>query len=501
MVHATKGHRYQGDLRAGPIVPPRHLRPAAARHLQRPGDRARTTPATTRRAPSSTAGSTAGRRSSSGPRTPTEVAHVVSLARESGLELAVRSGGHSLAGHSVSDGGIVLDLSDMRALDIDAERPHRLGRDGADRGRVHDRGRRPRPGDRVRRHRLGRDRRDHAGRRRRVPRPQVRPHDRRPAGRRDRDRRRPAPAHVDAETHPDLFWAIRGGGGNFGVATRFQFRLHEVDTIVGGMLILPATPDVIASFVAEAEAAPEELSTIANVMVAPPMPFVPAEQHGQLVIMALLAYAGAVEAGERAVAPFRALATPIADMVRPMPYPEIYPLTEERPPTRSRGGAHDVRRRRRRPRGGDDRRPPPGLDRADGRGAAPGARRGDGPRARRRHRVRPPPERGSWWTSPRSTSTPDETAVHEAWVAGFAAALRQGDHGRRTSTSSATRARRASARPTRGRPGTGWRRSSAATTRPTSSGSTRTSRRRSNPLDHDDSRPARMEDRWSSTIQ
>ena len=60
---------------------------------------------------------------------------------------------------------------------------------------------------------------------------------------------------VDAETHPDLFWAIRGGGGNFGVATRFQYRLHEVDTIVGGMMILPATPDVISSFVAEAEAA------------------------------------------------------------------------------------------------------------------------------------------------------------------------------------------------------------------------------------------------------
>ena len=86
--------------------------------------------------------------------------------------------------------------------------------------------------------------------------------------------------HADAETHPDLFWAIRGGGGNFGVATRFQFRLHPVDTVVGGMLILPATPEVIAAFVAEAEAAPEELSTIANVMLAPPMPFLPAEQHG-----------------------------------------------------------------------------------------------------------------------------------------------------------------------------------------------------------------------------
>ena len=128
--------------------------------------------------------------------------------------------------------------------------------------------------------------------------------------------------------HPDLFWAIRGGGGNFGVATRFQFRLHTVDTIVGGMLILPATAEVIASFIAAAEAAPEELSTIANVMPAPPMPFLAAEHHGQLVIMAMLVYAGDMEAGERAIAPFRALAKPLADMVRPMRYPEMYPPEE-----------------------------------------------------------------------------------------------------------------------------------------------------------------------------
>jgi FAD/FMN-containing dehydrogenase len=74
---------------------------------------------------------------------------------------------------------------------------------------------------------------------------------------------------TDAEAHPDLFWAIRGGGGNFGVATRFRFRLHELPSVVGGMLFLPATPEVIAGFVAESEAAPEELSAIANVMPAP----------------------------------------------------------------------------------------------------------------------------------------------------------------------------------------------------------------------------------------
>jgi FAD/FMN-containing dehydrogenase len=134
---------------------------------------------------------------------------------------------------------------------------------------------------------------------------------------------------VDAESHPDLFWAIRGGGGNFGVATRFQYRLADVASFVGGMLILPATPEVIAGFIAAAEAAPEALSTIANVMPCPPMPFVPEEQHGKLVTLALMAYAGEADAGERALAPFQALATPLADMLKPMPYPEIYPPDDE----------------------------------------------------------------------------------------------------------------------------------------------------------------------------
>ncbi len=100
------------------------------------------------------------------------------------------------------------------------------------------------------------------------------------------------------------------------------------------MLILPATPEIIRAFVAGAEGAPDELSTIANVMPAPPLPFVPREHHGQLVVMATLVYAGAVEAGQHAIAPFRALATPIADMVRPMRYPDLYPPNS--------GGSHPL---------------------------------------------------------------------------------------------------------------------------------------------------------------
>jgi FAD/FMN-containing dehydrogenase len=257
-----------------------------------------------------------------------DVSRVVSFAREAGLELAVRGGGHSVAGYGVSDGGVVLDLSEMRALDIDADRRTAWAEAGLTAGEytsaAAERGLATGFGDTgsvgiggitlsggvgflVRKHGLTIDSLQAA----------------------DVVTADGELLRADAETHPDLFWAIRGGGGNFGVATRFQFRLHELESFVGGFLVLPANPDVIASFVAQAEAAPNELSTIANVMPAPPLPFLPAEHHGRLVVLALLGYAGGVEDGERAIAPFRALATPIADLVRPMSYPEMYPPEEE----------------------------------------------------------------------------------------------------------------------------------------------------------------------------
>ena len=253
-----------------------------------------------------------------------DVARVIQFARESGLELAVRSGGHSWSGASVSDGGIVIDLRDMRALTIDddgrtawaetgltareysaATHEHGLATGFGDTGSVGIGGLTLGGG-------VGYLSRKHGLTIDNLIAAEIVTADGRTL-------------RADAETNPDLFWAIRGGGGNFGVATRFQFRLHEVGTVFGGMLILQATVDTIVSFVAAAEAARDELSTIANVMPAPPMPFLPAEQVGKRVILAFMVYAGSLEAGERAVAPFRELAEPVADMLRPMPYPEIYP--------------------------------------------------------------------------------------------------------------------------------------------------------------------------------
>lgn len=262
-----------------------------------------------------------------------DVARVISLARETGLPLAVRSGGHSTAGHSVCEGGIVLDLSAMRALDIDvaqrtawvetgmtageytsATNAHGLATGFGDTGSVGIGGITLGGG-------IGYLTRKHGLTIDSLLAAEIVTAD-------------GQCLQIDADHHPDLFWAIRGGGGNFGVATRFKFQLHPVDTVVGGLLILPATPETVAAFIAEAEAAPEELSTIANVMPAPPMPFLPADKHGQLVIFAILVHATGGEAGERAVAPFRAIAAPLADMVRPMRYPEIYlPDDEDYHPT------------------------------------------------------------------------------------------------------------------------------------------------------------------------
>jgi FAD/FMN-containing dehydrogenase len=257
-----------------------------------------------------------------------DVSRLVSLARETGLELAIRSGGHSNAGHGTTEGGIVLDLSGMKDLQINvqartawaetgltageyvsATAAHALmtgfgdtasvGLGGITLGGG--------VGYLVRKHGLTIDN---------LLAAEVVTAD-------------GQLLHVDDQNHPDLFWAIRGGGGNFGVATRFQFQLHDVDLILGGMLCLPATPDGIASFIALAESAPDELSTIANVMTAPPMPFLPADVHGKQIIMAMMAYSGDVESGQRIIAPFRALATPYVDMIRPMHYPEMFPPDQE----------------------------------------------------------------------------------------------------------------------------------------------------------------------------
>lgn len=252
-----------------------------------------------------------------------DVRRVIATARNQGCELAVRSGGHSIAGHSTTDSGLVIDLRGMSTIEIDANDRSAWVETGAtaiqvtetlakhglvigfgDSGSVGAGGITLAGGVGFLARKLGLTIDS-------LLAAEVVTAD----GRHLR---------VDTEHHPDLFWAIRGGGGNFGVVTRLRFRLHELKEFTGGVLILPATPETIAGFAAAAMAAPDELSTIGNVMPAPPLPFLPAEVHGRLVIFAMLAFAGDHESADRAIAPFRSLATPHADMVKPGPYVAMY---------------------------------------------------------------------------------------------------------------------------------------------------------------------------------
>ena len=262
-----------------------------------------------------------------------DIRRTLAAARATGAEVAIRSGGHSGAGYGSTDGGLVIDLRNMRAIEVDpatrtawaetgltasevakAAGEHGLAIGFGDTGSVGIGGITTGGGIGylVRKHGLTID--------------NVLAADIVTA---DGELLR-----VDAETNPDLFWAIRGGGGNFGVVTRFRYRLVDLPGIVGGMLFLPVNAEIIERFVQLADEAPEAMSTIANVMPCPPMPMVDEAWHGKLVIFGLMCFAGDAAAGDEAFRPFRELSklagldAPIADLVRPMTYPEMFPEEE-----------------------------------------------------------------------------------------------------------------------------------------------------------------------------
>jgi FAD/FMN-containing dehydrogenase len=133
---------------------------------------------------------------------------------------------------------------------------------------------------------------------------------------------------ASASENEDLFWAIRGGGGNFGVITEFEFQMAPVGQVLGGALVLPATREVLRGYLDYAADAPDDLTTIVFVMHAPPAPFIPEDRIGELVVLVAVCWTGDIEEGQRALEPLRALATPVADAVAPMPYPVIYQLTQ-----------------------------------------------------------------------------------------------------------------------------------------------------------------------------
>jgi FAD/FMN-containing dehydrogenase len=258
-----------------------------------------------------------------------DVKTVVNFAREQVMTLSVRSGGHSIPGHGTNNDGLVIDLSGMKTITVDPTRRTARLEPGLTWGEVANAlqpfGLAMTAGDvasvgvgglllgggigwMVRAYGLTID--------------NLRSVELVTA---DGQLRR-----ASAEENPELFWGLRGGGGNFGVATAFEVNLHPGGTILSGAVFYEATEAerILKEYARLAAAAPDQLSTEAMLALAPPAPFIPPDKQGTPIVGILVCYTGDLSEGERVVAPLRQLATPIADLIAPMPYPDIFALTE-----------------------------------------------------------------------------------------------------------------------------------------------------------------------------
>ena len=135
---------------------------------------------------------------------------------------------------------------------------------------------------------------------------------------------------ADENTNPDLFWAPRGGGGNFGVVTSFTYRLHPVTEVFGGLLgyTMDRATDVLQAYREVGADAPDRLALYAGLVAAPPAPFVPEHLRGQRVVGLIPVYFGPAYEAARALAPLLAVAPPVLDLTKPMSYQEVQRLTD-----------------------------------------------------------------------------------------------------------------------------------------------------------------------------
>jgi FAD/FMN-containing dehydrogenase len=254
-----------------------------------------------------------------------DVARTVRFARSEGRPIAVRGGGHSVAGFSTCDDGIVLDLSQLNDVALDAK-SQRAFAGGGTRWKDFDAATQQHGlattgglvsstgisgltlgggfGHLVRKYGLTCDNLRSA---------EVVTAD-------------GTVVHASESQNPELFWALRGGGGNFGVVTRFELDLHPVGPIVlGGPIFYPGDQaiDVMTGWRDRLDNMPDELSTLVNLTTAPPAPFIPEEWHNRKVAVIVACWAGDPADGEAVVKPLRSLGTPISDLLGPMPYLDL----------------------------------------------------------------------------------------------------------------------------------------------------------------------------------
>jgi hypothetical protein len=261
-------------------------------------------------------------------RTVADIVAALNLTRDAGLPFAVRGGGHSLPGLSSRDGGVVIDLSLMRTVAVDARRRVAVAEPGATwadydaatgaHGLASTGGVISTTGVAgltlgggigwlQRKYGLACDNLIAA---------EVVIAD-------------GSTVRASSEENPHLLWGLRGGGGNFGIVSRFEFSLHPVSTVIGGLMLFPfgVGRRVLHAFRGWAAEAPDEASMMAAVLSAPPEPFVPAALVGQKVVAVIGCWCGDHEQGAAALAPLRAL-KPVVDVFSPMPYPVLQQMLD-----------------------------------------------------------------------------------------------------------------------------------------------------------------------------
>jgi len=253
-----------------------------------------------------------------------DVTAAVNFARDAGLDLSVRGGGHSAPGFGTNDGGVVIDLSLMRHVHVDPHAGTARAGGGATWGdfnyATHAYGLATTGGIvsttgvagltlgggigyLARGYGLSIDNLISA----------------------DVVTADGQVSTASRNDNADLFWALRGGGGNFGVATSLEFQLHPVkDVYVGLFFYELESAGVLLRFMREfIKSAPEAYGAFPAFQIAPPLEFIPANRHGDTFCAAIVHWAGPLEQGENAMGPFRDLAPVVAEMVGPMPYPAL----------------------------------------------------------------------------------------------------------------------------------------------------------------------------------
>lgn len=256
------------------------------------------------------------------PRGAADVMATLAFAREQGLEIALKGGGHNVAGNAVCEGGLVLDFADMTSIRVDPEKriarvePGTLIRDLDKETQAHGLAT---PGGFIsstgvagltlgggfgylsRKHGLTVDNLESL----------------------DLVTAESRFLRVSRDQHPELFWGLCGGGGNFGVVTGFEFALHELGPqVLAGPVVhdFADAPRVLRDVAAILREAPDEVSCLPVLRYAPPAPFIPEAFHGKMIVLLALIHVGDSAESEAALAPLRQIGEPIADVVGMKPY-------------------------------------------------------------------------------------------------------------------------------------------------------------------------------------